>query len=168
MEPTDRSPWLPAWLFERWLLSHWAGNVRELRNAVSSVGVLALNTTLDPNDPQWHFEAAPPPTADRSAAAPKREPDAPDEAPREERLLVALEANSWDLAAAARELGVARSTLYQWVERSDSVRKASEIPEDEVRAAQAHSDGDLDVAARRLRVSRAALQRRLRALGIEY
>ncbi len=98
-----------------WIQSHdWPGNVRELRTALEYSVVLAGD---GPRIELWHLpvEDSPPileagsllQTAERTA------------------LLNALDHSKGNLSAAARHLGVARSTLYRMLERQ-GLREGSE------------------------------------------
>jgi two-component system nitrogen regulation response regulator GlnG len=84
----------------------------------------------------------------------------------EEELLAVLEAHRWDLAATARALHITQPSLYMLIERSGRVRTAGDLDADEI--ARCHQDlgGDLDEMALHLRVSKSALRRRLRELGL--
>ncbi|MFO0727869.1 MAG: sigma-54-dependent Fis family transcriptional regulator [Myxococcota bacterium] len=87
----------------------WPGNVRELKSTLLHALVLA--------DDEIRLEHLPasPPSARRRSSAP---PPAPSlESAEKTALLAALAESSGNLTAAARRLGVARSTLYRMMER---------------------------------------------------
>jgi DNA-binding NtrC family response regulator len=96
---------------EQTLLGHeWAGNVRELENAVERAAVLAAGEAIGPEDLLLEPRAPGVPSAagtlqehlDRAAA---------------ERIQAALAATGGRRADAARELGIDRATLYRLMKR---------------------------------------------------
>jgi len=84
----------------------------------------------------------------------------------EAEMLAELEANRWDLAATARALHISRPSLYVLIERSGRVRTAGDLGADEITRCHQDLGGDLDEMAMHLRVSKSALRRRLRELGL--
>ena len=70
------------------------------------------------------------------------------------------------IAATARQLGVARNTLYARMKRTGKVRKARDLPRDELAGLYAQQGGDLAAMAGLLGVSLRALQLRLRELEL--
>jgi transcriptional regulator of acetoin/glycerol metabolism len=90
-----------------WIERHdWPGNVRELRTALEYAIVLAAGA---PRLELWHLpveRSEVPTTRKDSLSSVKRE-----------ALLAALERSRGNLSVAARELGVARSTLYRMLGR---------------------------------------------------
>ena len=176
LAPTsDEAPWLPAPLVARLARYGWPGNVRELRNAARQIAVFSHDApraelgpalerqTRDAEGNEARLDAPRPPRAPGTPgdAAARRAP----EAPAADTILAALRAHDWRVAPAARALGIARSTLYDWIERSPQVRKASSLTDDEVRAALVAEGGDRAAAARRLEVSQRGLTLRLRSLS---
>jgi two-component system, NtrC family, response regulator HydG len=87
----------------RVLLSHsWPGNVRELENALEYATAVCKRQTVFPED-------LPPTVHAQPQVAPRKEPQGlgPD------ALRAALEENRWNRGAAARALGVSRTTLWR-------------------------------------------------------
>lgn len=80
----------------------------------------------------------------------------------DEELVATLRRTGWRVGAAAKALGISRTTLYALIERSPRLRKAKDIPDEELRRCQQECGDDLDAMAARLEVSRRALQLRLR------
>jgi two-component system nitrogen regulation response regulator GlnG len=137
---------VPASLVRAWMGYAWPGNVREVRNlarrwAVASRSGVALER--------------PPQAGAKHEAAPELDDD---------RLLATLEAHDWAPGAAARALGVSKTTVYAWIERSPRVRKARDVSPDELEQAMRATDRDPERAARLLKVSHRGLQLRLREL----
>ena len=85
----------------------------------------------------------------------------------EPEVLEALRAHGWDLKAAADALGIPRSSMYDVIDRCPNIRTAGDLSPAEIEACHAACDGDLDRMAARLEVSRRALQRRVKELGLE-
>ncbi len=84
----------------------------------------------------------------------------------EEALQSALKTNRWKIGAAARALGISRTTLYSLIEASHAIRKAKDVPEQELRACYAACGGDADAMAEQLQVSSRGILLRLRELGL--
>jgi two-component system nitrogen regulation response regulator GlnG len=85
----------------------------------------------------------------------------------EPELIAALRANAWDLKAAADHLGIPRASVYDVITRSPNVRTAGDLSPDEIERCFRACDGDLDRMSERLEVSRRALGRRVKELGLE-
>ncbi|HWU86035.1 MAG TPA: helix-turn-helix domain-containing protein, partial [Kofleriaceae bacterium] len=114
------------------------------------------------------------------APAPADEPPPPAPAPTrppaarrrpaevtEPELIAALRANAWDLKAAADHLGIPRASIYDVIERSPNVRTAGDLSPAEIERCHRECAGHLDRMAERLEVSRRALGRRVKELGLE-
>jgi len=110
--------------------------------------------------------AAPPPRPRPGADGGDREYRSPAEV-GEDELVATLRAHHWEVKPAAEALGVSRPSLYNLIERSSRVHKASDLSDEEVLAADRRHSGDLEAMARDLEVSRAALRQRLKALHEE-
>ena len=95
--------------------------------------------------------------------------DAPAKPPRAmgpEDIETVMRESDYELARAARALGVSRPTLRDLVDQHPTLRRATAIDEPEIRAALDAAGGDVDAAWRALRVSRRSLLLRMRELGI--
>ncbi len=184
-DPAARDPWLGAALVARLARYEWPGNVRQLRNVARQLVIdsrgrqtLGAGVSLEELLPGGAPHAEPPgrvttepaePAAADAAPAPA-EPAAP---PRrkpsevtEEELIAALRARRWNLKATAAELRVSRTSLYALLERSPSVRAASDVPPAEIRRAHERHGGDLDAMSDELEISQRALRQRLKDLGL--
>jgi DNA-binding NtrC family response regulator len=62
-------------------------------------------------------------------------------------------------------LGISRTSLYRRIESHPQLRKSKDLSSAEITAALAAADGDVDRAARALRISKAGLRLRLKELG---
>ena len=160
--------WMPPSLMARLVRSDWPGNVRQLRNAVrqlaigsrglpqlqASPGLESLLSGSRPVEPQPSVQPV---------AGGRRKPS---EVSQEE-LLAALRANRWRLKSTAEQLGISRPSLYVLIERCPAIRKAGDLPVDEILRCHQECNGDLDAMVERLMVSRDALHRRVRELGLD-
>jgi two-component system, NtrC family, nitrogen regulation response regulator GlnG len=79
----------------------------------------------------------------------------------------ALAAEQWDLKAAADQLGVPRSSMYDIIARYPGIRTAGALSTEEITRAHQESGGDLDEMSRKLEVSKRALRRRVKELGLK-
>jgi two-component system nitrogen regulation response regulator GlnG len=175
-------PWLPAALAMRLVRHAWPGNIRELRNLTRRLVIASRGRPAIEIDPRVEElldasgDASPPP-AGGAAVSPAATADAP-AAPAvsgsrrrpgdvsEDELVAAMRAAAWDLKAAGDLLGIPRSSMYDLIARSGRLRTAGDLAAEEITACFHACDGDLDAMAQRLEVSRRALQRRVRELGL--
>jgi len=175
MEPTDSDapPWLPPQLAARLVRYHWPGNVRELRNVTRQL--IIDNRGLPQLRPGPRLERllrtpppAPPVEASHENAVRERTPSRrkpsdihPDE------LMAAIEDNDWNLAAAAKQLRIARPSLYDLLRANPDLQLAEDLDRAEIERCAQECDNDLGPMARRLKVSVPALRRRMKRLGID-
>jgi two-component system nitrogen regulation response regulator GlnG len=172
----DARPWMPAGLVARLAACDWPGNVRQLRNVVRQLVIAGRDLPEVPMGPVLErlFQgtavlreedprppAASSPALERPQAAHRRPEDV-----REDELLAALRANRWRLQPAAVQLGISRSSLYDRIDRSPNVRKATDLGREEIEASHARCAGDLDAMTEELEVSKRGLQRRMKHLGL--
>jgi two-component system nitrogen regulation response regulator GlnG len=171
-------PWLPAELVAAMALWSWPGNVRQLRNAARELAVRYHDVERIPAGPASErlrgLGAAGTRAADGGAAqAPTAVPATQVPAPRrrldadldEDELVAALRRHHWHVGRTAAALGIARSTLYDKIDSSTRIRKASQLMREEIEESLAFCHGDLTAAAARLEVSRRGLVLRLRRLA---
>ena len=97
-----------------------------------------------------------------SVGPPSRPPAALSEAEVRE----ALRAHGWAVRPAARALGISKTSLYKLVDASPTLRRASDVPEAELRAAHAAHGGDVAALRDRLCVSASGIRQRLAELGL--
>jgi two-component system nitrogen regulation response regulator GlnG len=166
-------PWLPANLATRLLQQAWPGNIRQLRNVTRQLVIGSRgqpHLQLDPRLAQELAGAgAPPPGRPGIAPMQEEKPAAPRRKPSEvseQELLTALREASWDLKAAADRLGLPRSSIYDLIEKSPGIRTAGNLSTEELTRCYHECQGDLDAMVRRLEVSKRALSRRLKELGL--
>ncbi|WP_223642124.1 sigma 54-interacting transcriptional regulator [Corallococcus sp. EGB] len=177
-------PWLPASLAARLVRSAWPGNVRQLRNVarqlvIGSRGLPGLRVDarleqsldadalpipghpLSAQAPSPASEDTPPPSEVRAPS--RRKPSEVSE----QEVLEALRACAWDLKATADWLGIPRSSVYVLIDKSSLLRTARDLSPEEITRCYHECGGDLDRMVQKLEVSRRALQRRVRELGLE-
>ncbi|MFP2925024.1 sigma 54-interacting transcriptional regulator [Pyxidicoccus sp. 3LG] len=175
LEPTEphAEPWLPPALGARLLAHPWPGNIRELRNVVRQLVIgnrglpcLRLGAELER---ELALAKAAPPGRPSSAPAPAEARAAPRRKPSEiaeSELLAALRDSDWDFQAAADQLRIHRSSIYDLIEKSPSLRTAGALSAEEITRCFHECQGDLDAMTRRLQVSKRALGRRVKELGL--
>ena len=89
----------------------------------------------------------------------------PSEIPERE-LIAVMQAHRWDIKATARALGISRTSLYGLIESSAEMRTAGELEPAEIEHSFHRASGDLDMMVEQLRVSKSALRRRIKELGL--
>jgi two-component system response regulator HydG len=93
---------------------HWPGNVRELRNTIERACMLSTRAVLSERDIQSAMsrQATPAPRADRP-------PPATLDSAQKAQIEQALRETGGNKAAAAKQLGVSRRSMYRYLERFD-------------------------------------------------
>jgi two-component system nitrogen regulation response regulator GlnG len=161
LSPQDpyAKPWLPAPLAAGLVRHDWPGNVRQLRNVTRRLVIGSRGLDQLRADARIAEELAAPALP---AAPGRRKPSevTPDE------LLEALRASAWDLKSAADRLRIPRPSIYDLIDRNPSIRTAGDLGSDEITACFRDCAGDLEAMVAKLQVSRRALGRRLKELGL--
>ncbi|WP_338863819.1 sigma-54 dependent transcriptional regulator [Myxococcus stipitatus] len=170
-------PWLPSSVAVRLVRYAWPGNVRQLRNVtrqliIGSRGLpgLRVDSRLEqqldgeslPVPGRVLCSPAQGPVESADAKSSRRKPSEVGE----NELLEALRACSWDLKATADFLGIPRPSVYVLIDKSPLIRTARDLSPEEITRCFQECEGDLDKMVQRLEVSRRALQRRVRELGL--
>ena len=100
----------------------WAGNVRELRNAIERACILSENKILSERD-LLNALASPHAAAAAAAGTPGPEPPGADptafETAQRQHITRVLRQVAGNKSAAAKLLGLSRRSLYRWIERLD-------------------------------------------------
>jgi two-component system nitrogen regulation response regulator GlnG len=175
-------PWLPASIMILLLRHRWPGNIRQLRNVARQLVIASRGRPQLQLDARLATELAAGRAGSSAGTDHIRTPEAESEAlsagrssaPRrrpaeisEPELIAALRANVWDLKAAADHLGIPRASIYDVIARCPNVRTAGDVAPDEIARCHRECNGDLERMAARLEVSRRALGRRVKELGLE-
>jgi len=164
-------PWLPAQLAARIVRYGWPGNIRQLRNLVRQMVIESRGQAQLRMDPRVHEALANPDSALHAplvgtplaiGSGQRRKPSAVTES----ELLAALRTCAWDLTAAADRLRIPRPSIYDLISKHPDLRTAGDLDADEIARCFEDCHGDLDAMAAQLQVSRHALARRTRELGL--
>ncbi len=174
LDPSDPycDPWLPTSLATDLILHPWPGNIRQLRNVARQLVIGSRDkATLQVDLPtarelrqQPSDAAAPTPSPAEPKAATTRRRKSTEVSDAE--LVAALKQSAWDLKAAAELLGIPRSSIYDLIDKSPHIRKAGDLTPEEIRKAFQRCGGDVERMARELEVSKQALNRRVKELGL--
>ena len=162
LKPAEAARWaeLVAGLAAR----PWPGNVRQLDNTLRQVA-LASHSGL--RIPAGLLEAS---QQHCDASASLKEPPGPEQrvsaSVSDATLRSVLAQCNYEIAAAARRLGLSRQALYRRVRAAPGLRLAADVPLRELLLALEDARGDLEQTARRLEVSATALRARLRSAGL--
>ena len=152
-------PIVPPEVFQQLVRHPFAGNVRELLNVARRLAIDGLDRST--SDIVASVAAALSPATPAGLPVAAAGSGRPGKAPSEisdDLLLAVLRRNRWQMAAAARELGIARSSMYLLVDQCPQVRKAHQVPPVELDQALADCGQDIDRTAARLEVSPKALR----------
>jgi two-component system nitrogen regulation response regulator GlnG len=175
-------PWLPAHVAAQLVRYAWPGNIRELRNVTRQLVIESRGLPQLRLDPRLADQLGVPlrpvdtgplrPPSDPGIALAQPPSDPAIEVRRkpsdvsEHELQAALEACEWDLKAAADRLRIPRPSIYDLIQRSPDIRTAGDLGADEIAQCFQACAGDLGAMVAQLHVSRRALSRRLRELGL--
>ena len=168
-----------ASVFYKASLFDWPGNIRQLKNIAQQLAIynrevdfLTLpdhiaelftprsTPTLPTETPQYEQAVQEAPVEDLK---PRRKPSTV----TEEELHEALKTNRWDLKATSESLNISRAALYKIIDNTDSVCTASDYDVEVLRLSFIQNDGDLEKMVDELKVSKAALKRRLKDLSLQ-
>jgi two-component system, NtrC family, nitrogen regulation response regulator GlnG len=170
-------PWLPASIAAQLVRHAWPGNIRQLRNVTRQLVISSRGHAQLRLDPLLVEElaadlAAPAPVGSIPEQSPIPPPELvgpprrkPAEVPEHE-LLEALRACAWDLKAAADRLRIPRPSIYVLIDKSPNIRRAGNLSAEEIATCFRACGGQLDEMVVRLQVSKRALTRRLKELGL--
>jgi len=161
-------PWMPAPLAARLILHPWPGNVRQLRNVIRQLAIehrgrASLPAAAMLPGPPGEAAIATPFPATPAPLTPRRKPSEVTEA----EVRSALAAEGWDLKAAADRLGVPRSSMYDIIAKYPGIKTAGSLTAEEISRAYQECEGDLEEMSKRLEVSKRALRRRVKELGLK-
>ena len=165
-------PWLRAPVAAQLVRHAWPGNIRQLRNMTRKLVIGSRGHAQLRLDAQLAEELAMPAPPVRGAAAPARAPSDPGIALRRkpsemtrQEVIEALSACAWDLKAAADRLRLPRPSMYDLC-RKYAIRTAGDLSPEEITGCFQEHGGDLEAMVGQLQVSKRALNRRVRELGL--
>jgi DNA-binding NtrC family response regulator len=140
----------------------WPGNVRQLENAVFRAVVLAENDTMGPDEfPQIASQISGcATTADVAPGLANAEADSHESHPIEGEIV------SIERANAAPHAAMTAIGVLDLLDDNDDVRPLEDIEADAIRFAITHYRGQMSQVARRLRIGRSTLYRKLDSLGL--
>lgn len=172
-------PWLSASLVSRLVRHSWPGNVRQLRNVARQLVISshkAISLQIDDTVERLLQVTDAAPVSSPSTESDERTYDSmmtmPSTVPRiaeisDEELREAMKESDYQPAAAARALGIGRTSMYKLLADSSSLRLADEIPEKEIVECYERHSGDVLAMAGELEISARALKLRLGKLELE-
>jgi DNA-binding NtrC family response regulator len=155
--PTAYAPPIPLDYLLRLLDHDWPRNVRELDKFSSEMAAAVVQSRELPTPP------GSPGASPRPGEVQPRLRSRPSRADLER----SLEVSGFNQTEAARALGVPYATLDRWLRESGILRPA-DLTRDDLLKAQQESGGDMEAAARQLRVSARGLRTRARELGLDW
>lgn len=176
---TGHPAWLPASFVARLVTAGWPGNVRQLRNAARRLALEGRHAEVVPAVPLAavleHASLAQAGMPTPAPAVVPGEVRTPAVARRRYRsaaslddveLLETLRANRFKLQPTAAQLGIARTALYERLQRTPGLRSGADLTRTELLAAHTRCAGDVERMVDDLQVSRDALLRRLKDLDL--
>ena len=159
LRPLDDPSWVPAALVARLAQAPWPGNVRQLEQVVRQLIVasqdsecLEVPESVGRQLLEVDFHN---PSIDRE----RFEID-------DDEVIAVLREEKFNVSRTAARLGMARSTLYRRIEKSPFLRKAPDIPRQEIEDTLKRHEGSLEATAEDLEVTVKGLQMRLKSLGL--
>ena len=166
--------WLPSELMARLARYPWPGNARQLRNVVHQLMIdaqghdpLRAGLRLDRLLATTGSHDIRPSETGPTEAGPAR--DTARRVPADvtpEQLETTLREHRFEPAAAARQLGISRPSIYRLIREHPRLRIAEDLDAEEVRHALRQAEGVVRLAAERLEVSSRALGRRVHRDGL--
>lgn len=84
----------------------------------------------------------------------------------EKDILKAMEKNAWTIQYAAQDLGISRPSMYKLLDNHSQIRRAEQIPAEELSKAISDCKGEVELCASLLKTPNEALRRHLKGLGL--
>ncbi len=151
---------LPNHFVQELMLYDWPGNVRQLKNVVErAVVTVQAGGTVALEEMVVECER-------QDTATRRRNSYVHPNTVSDDALINALEHCNWEIAAAAKELNVSRTSMYALINACDAITDASDVQPAElakVVAADPHHPANW---AKHFKTPRAALEKRAKALGL--
>ena len=162
---------LPTALVSEMANYDWPGNVRQLSHVLKRA-LLALQLGEVPALASLVKTSHKPASVTMEAANLIVDNKQPVLAPPRKKLaelsdddvLRAMENNDWYIQGAAQELGVSRPSMYKLLDNHSQIRRAEQIPMEEIRQSLEASAGDVEACAAALKTPSEALRRYLKLI----
>ncbi|MBI1773190.1 MAG: sigma-54-dependent Fis family transcriptional regulator, partial [Burkholderiales bacterium] len=170
--PNELGTSLPVALVSEFANYDWPGNIRQLSHVLrrallalqlGEVPQLASLVKTTHQAPSSVTQASiitdskiPQPATQRKKLAELSDDD----------VLRAMENNDWYIQGAAQELGVSRPSMYKLLDNHSQIRRAEQIPTEEIRQSLETSAGDVEACAALLKTPSEALRRYLKVVGV--
>lgn len=170
--PNELGTSLPVALVSEFANYDWPGNIRQLSHVLRRA-LLALQLGEVPQLASLvkTTHQAPASVAQASISTDSKIPQPA--TPRkklaelsDEDVLRAMENNDWYIQGAAQELGVSRPSMYKLLDNHSQIRRAEQIPTEEIRQSLETSAGDVEACAALLKTPSEALRRYLKVMGL--
>ena len=162
--------WIEPRFICKLLAYDFSGNIRELKNiarriVISSRGESKLVTAeIDDMITPKSVSRSSLETLNLRAQTPPESPSRPPSQIDTSILISTLSKYEWRAKDAAKALGISRSSLYNLIEQTPEIPKAKDISLAQISEAQSRFDDDLGKMAQHFRVSKRALQLRIKEL----
>lgn len=147
-------PWLPTSLASELIRADWSGNVRQLRNLVRQLVIASRGLERVIRTP----------AVDRVLKSPVPDSSPSRGVPDDAAIAEALREADYRPAAAAKSLGISKTTLYAWMARTPGVRKAGDLTPADLDGARSVVGEGTAQMARHLEVSKRGLTLRIKDL----
>jgi len=170
--PNEIGTSLPVVLVSEFANYDWPGNIRQLSHVLRRA-LLALQLGEVPQLASLvkTTHQAPSSVAQASISTDSKIPQPA--TPRkklaelsDDDVLRAMENNDWYIQGAAQELGVSRPSMYKLLDNHSQIRRAEQIPTEEIRQSLETSAGDAEACAALLKTPSEALRRYLKVVGL--
>ncbi|MBC3916853.1 sigma-54-dependent Fis family transcriptional regulator [Undibacterium sp. CY18W] len=170
--PNDLGTNLPVALVSEFANYDWPGNIRQLSHVLRRA-LLALQLGEVPQLASLVKTTHKPASAGAEQATITADSKIPlPVVPRkkltelgEDDVLRAMENNDWYIQGAAQELGISRPSMYKLLDSHSQIRRAEQIPMEEIRQTLETSAGDIEACAALLKTPSEALRRYLKVVG---
>ena len=157
-EATELARW--AELFYQFVCYSWPGNIRELGNFSQQVAVASDSRVTIPDLLLRRLSTASPVT-EMARVMPVAPPTGSSKYLCDQEFVAMFEKAEFEVARAARQMGVSRQAVYRRISSIPNLCLASELAREQIEEALQRCKGNIALAAVQLRVSKSALRVRI-------